>query len=605
MEQQDAYIPAGNEMISLPLVRQRDAAIVDASFLHMGYRGMVEICGNGDTPFLQPVLVISGKEVPLELKWESVAYWVPRFTMEGKGWRLTGTILAPIGERGFAVRLAVENLSDEPLSCAVGLSGCWGGTMHAINESKPIDAQKFLYESNWNDNYIFDLRRDVTIFSMAPMTPSADEKKAALRDGNIEYSFVKRMHLAPGERQNADFFWGFGMEEVGAATAAKEMMRQGFGAVLDRTVAWLTQRINKTGDPRIDELMNMNLFFNFFFASGQSLDTEEFVLVTSRSPRYYVSAAYWDRDSFLWSFPSILLVDRDYAREMLDYAFTRQARNIGVHSRYIDGTVLEPGFELDELCAPVMALCRYIQETGDSAYAREPHVKKGIKRIFKVLAAKKHPTIDLYETFLQPTDDPVEYKYLTYDNVLVWKICIEIGNLYNDLHGADAGKEYLTLAARVKEAVLAHCIVEDEGKKLFAWSVDLAGHWNVYDEPPGSLELLPWYGFCGADDAVYVDTVARIRDPEYAYSFANSPIAEIGCAHAPHPWILSLCNSMLCGRRAHVEDILKKIVMDNGFACESVDEIDGTCTTGEAFATCAGFFAYGLYHMFARQNDSV
>ena len=26
-------------------------------------------------------------------------------------------------------------------------------------------------------------------------------------------------------------------------------------------------------------------------------------------------------------------------------------RNIGVHSRFIDGTVLEPGFELDELMA--------------------------------------------------------------------------------------------------------------------------------------------------------------------------------------------------------------------------------------------------------------
>ena len=89
--------------------------------------------------------------------------------------------------------------------------------------------------------------------------------------------------------------------------------------------------------------------------------------MTSRSPRYYVSAAYWDRDSLLWAFPAILTVDAAYAREILTYVFTRQARNFGVHSRYIDGTMLEPGFELDELCAPVIALNRYVEQTGDTA----------------------------------------------------------------------------------------------------------------------------------------------------------------------------------------------------------------------------------------------
>lgn len=78
------------------------------------------------------------------------------------------------------------------------------------------------------------------------------------------------------------------------------------------------------------------------------MDTEELVLVTSRSPRYYVSAAYWDRDSLLWSFPTVVDADPALARRMLDYVFGRQRRNLGVHSRYIDGTVLEPGFELDD-----------------------------------------------------------------------------------------------------------------------------------------------------------------------------------------------------------------------------------------------------------------
>ena len=120
------------------------------------------------------------------------------------------------------------------------------------------------------------------------------------------------------------------------------------------------------------------------------------------------------------------------------------------------------------------------------------------------------------------------------------------------------------------------------------------GSHDVYDEPPGSLQLLSFFDFCSPTDEIYRNTVAMIRSPEYKYSFANSPINEIGCPHAPHPWILSLANSLLCGRVEHCRAILEKISMDNGIACESVDEVTGYCTTGEAFATCAGFLCHSI-----------
>ena len=53
----------------------------------------------------------------------------------------------------------------------------------------------------------------------------------------------------------------------------------------------------------LDLLMNRNFLFTALYAWGRTIDTEQFVGVTSRSPRYYVSAAYWDRDAMLWSFP--------------------------------------------------------------------------------------------------------------------------------------------------------------------------------------------------------------------------------------------------------------------------------------------------------------
>ena len=93
------------------------------------------------------------------------------------------------------------------------------------------------------------------------------------------------------------------------------------------------------------------------------------------------------------------------ARRMLDYVFGRQRRNLGIHSRYIDGTVLEPGFELDELMAPVLALERYVAATGDRDCLEDNAIRSGLTDILRTLRTKRHRSIALYETFLQPTDD--------------------------------------------------------------------------------------------------------------------------------------------------------------------------------------------------------
>lgn len=249
-----------------------------------------------------------------------------------------------------------------------------------------------------------------------------------------------------------------------------------------------------------------------FFSTGITLDTEELVLVTSRSPRYYVSAAYWDRDSLLWSFPAILDADPERAKEMLSYVFGRQRRNFGIHSRYIDGTVLEPGFELDELVAPLQALERYINKTGEKSILNDSDIVQGISLILNRLRQHEAASCRLYDTFLQPTDDEHVYPYITYDNVLVWKALKDLAQL---------APQYAHLektASEIKDAIMTHCVQKDAaGKPYFGWSIDLNGSHDVYDEPPGSLQLLPLFDFCSPTDEIYRNTVAMIRSPEYEY----------------------------------------------------------------------------------------
>ena len=586
-----AYQVTGNEYLSLPTIRENDGAVEGVTFLYMQVKGLLEI--RGKDGLIRPYVELDGQRLPLCPVWSREHCWIPRFVSEEQKLRFTCTYLTPVGERALVLRLSVQNQSAEPRTIRFGTDGQWDQTLHEVNETTELTEGREAYESGWNHMFIFSQKPGLPLFAFAPCVADPQQfaeidQQARWNRSDFAYDIYRETVLQPSETAVLDIPWGVGYEGVAASTSAKELLRQGFDAVYDRTVCWLSAREKPLADPKLHELLNTNLFFAFFYASGRTVDTEELCLMTSRSPRYYVSAAYWDRDSLLWAFPAILTVDAAYAREILTYVFTRQARNFGVHSRFIDGTMLEPGFELDELCAPVIALDRYVEKTGDTAFAARPFVRDGLEEILRRMEAKKHPSVPMYETFLQPTDDMHNHIYLTYDNALV---CYALRALAKLLNRPELAEE----AERTRRAVYKHCVKEQNGRPFFAWSVDLNGHFDIYDEPPGSLLLLPFYGFCEESDPIWQNTAAMIRDESYPLSFAGHPIAEIGCKHAPHPWILSICNSLLSGHADSALLHLSRTPLDNGVACESVNEDTGLCETGEAFATCAGFLSYALY----------
>ncbi len=594
-------IVTGNEYISLPEIRGADGAVESFSMLHMGLRGMILVRGGQNTPLFKPVaLDAEGNEIEIvSMVWEREMYWIPRFRAElaGGAGVLHGIILTPPGERGFGISLRLE--TEGGRVSAFGIRGRASGAFHRVNETKPLGRGFTSYSSSWNGAFSIDLVSDLPVFSFAPVIePEVKADYTQGEDGSVSFSL--EMPVSAGELFDGGtvFWWGAGFEEVGAITAAKELSRKGWERVMAETRARLGKLVRSTGDPLLDRTLNMNLLFNYFFAAGLTMDTEEFVMVTSRSPRYYVSASYWDRDSLLWSFPSILAVDRDRALEMLHYAFGRQIRNAGIHSRYIDGTVLEPGFELDELAAPLLALTDYSAAAGDRTIVLREPFASGIDRILKRAEEKLDISTGLYETFLQPTDDPAGMPFLTYDNVLLWKALTALAACYAGAGLKERAAELSLSAEKLKRAVLSACINETDGTRRFVWAVDGSGGFEMYDEPPGSLELLAWHGFIPADDPVYLATVAYIRDPAYRFSFSGRTVDEIGCEHAPHPWILSLANSLLCGRSDKGRRILSSIPMDDGLACESVDPDTGEVVTGAAFATCAGFLSFAMLEAF-------
>ena len=594
----ERYSPTGNEMISLPTVNEQTSGIGAVGFLSMAGKGLIELRGFMDKPFLLPYFEINGQRLKLNnMSWEREHYWIPKMRASFDGGTAAMTVLTPVGERGFALRL--ELTCNRACHATLGLEGNWCETVHCVNEEKPVEGTKHYYKSAWNNGIILDMRCGYPLFAIAPMCDRLVTSSFECGE-SVSFRLHHEAEITAGSPYAVTFFWGLGFEEVAAATSAKEMLRRTWAWEYDKTARWLDSRSKDLGSEKLNKIYNTNLFFCMFYATGITMDTEELVCTTSRSPRYYVSAAYWDRDTLLWSFPAILNTDRELARDILVYVFTRQSRNIGIHSRYIDGTVLEPGFELDELMAPIIALHNYVRETGNKEILSERFVTDTVERILKALRSVRHTETALYETFLQPTDDERVYPYLTYDNVLVWKALRALAELYPE--------EYAALAETAEETRLAiyeNCVFTGkDGKPYFGWSVDLMGHHDVYDEPPGSLQLLNHLGFCSDKDEVWQNTVKMIRSEDYAFSFADKPIAEIGCPHAPWPWVLSLCNSLICGHKEQALKELEIIDMDNGVACESVDPVSGVCTTGAAFATCAGFLCYAIHTAVGGEHEN-
>ncbi len=586
----DRYLPTGNEYISLPEIKEDRCVLESVSFLLMAQRGMVELRGEEGKGLVEPFVSIDGAELSLEnMSWHREHWWIPVAEKQVGSANVRVIWCAPVGERGFVVRIELDGLTPGS-AAAVGVRGMWKEASHCVNEDKRLEGTMHCYESSWNSSIIFDYRMGFPAFAFAPMCDREISSRCCVSSDGIEYSLIHSAVASADGKVELSVYWGFGFEEVAAATSAKEMLRRGWRAEYEKTLSYLQNRKKIFANEAITNVYNTNLFFCMFYSTGLTLDTEELICATSRSKRYYVSAAYWDRDTLLWAFPAILDADAVLAKNILNYIFTRQSRNIGVHSRYIDGTVLEPGFELDELLAPVLALQTYTEKTGDGAFKSERFVIDSIERILGILSEMKHPEVNLYETFLQPTDDERVYPYLSYDNMLVWKAMNALSGLYPEKYAHLCAE-----AEKVRKAVFDHCVfTDDAGRRYFGWSVDLTGHHDIYDEPPGSLQLFPYYGFCSFDDEVWQNTVDMIRSPAYKYSFSGYPVAEIGCPHAPYPWVLSICNSLLCGHKEQAFRELETLRMDNGIACESVDAVNGECTTGAAFATCAGFLCHAI-----------
>jgi hypothetical protein len=609
-------IPTGNEWISLPTIRASDGAMENFNVLSMNYRGLLEVSGDRGAPAVEPYFLVSGKAIALQnLSWQLIENWIPTATFQQNGLDFTLTYCAPSGSRAVVVKLSVANHTAAAVPVTLGLRASWGRLSRVTYTPVELHGQRTANPVPWGDTKnpgaVFSFVDTDTRFAWSVVYPSSTAM--LLAPPVVTAPVLNTIHpvtVQPGAGAEAHFILGVGVEEYSASQSAQALAetidREGVDTVIEEAAAWCRARSRTTGQPGLDQILNRNLLFTSLYAWGRTIDTEQLVGVTSRSPRYYVSAAYWDRDAMLWSFPGLLDFDVDTAQDALEYAFTIQLRNTGIHSRFIDGVVLEDGLELDEVVAPLFALSQYMDRTGDTSFLTAH--RDALSLIRNRLLSRYDPNLGLYSTLQDAQDEYRKQAFSTYDNVLVWRVFQQLAGFYEKLGDAQAAADASQRAAKLHDAIMSQCLADAPGSggKIFVSATD-GKNPILADVPPGSLMKLPALGFVTEDDPLFVRTYQWLHSANYAYSNFDKPYGLPGSYRVPFttPWVVADELRLTRGREKAFK-VLTETTWDGGIISEGVDPTNGSADyAGRAFGTAAGYVAHTVCDVYCNDGKSA
>ena len=601
--QPDDVLPTGNQWISLPDIRASDGALGTFNVLSMHHRGLIQISGDRGNPVLQPYFMANGK--PLAFRnpaWDLIAYWIPNAHQTVSGLDAGLTWCAPPNSRAVFLRMTLTNRQSQPVDVTLGLKAAFGSIDRVTYVPVELRGERTVGPAPWVDPAeVFSYITTDTDFAWTLLHPGSRAQINTPPTTPTPYVDASQTRtLAPGESIESIFVLAAGIEEFSAAHNARALREQidrnGAEAMIAQTAAWISARKRTTGRANLDLLMNRNFLFTELYAWGRTIDTEQLVGITSRSPRYYVSAAYWDRDAMLWSFPALLDIDPPMARDALQYALTTQLRNTGTHSRFIDGIVLEDGFQLDEAAAPIVALAAYVKRTNDTAFL-SAHAA-ALTRLRDGVLARFDPGTGLYSSLQDSQDEFQKLPFITYDNALVWRALDDLAGLYHRLNDPSDSAEMTKRASALHDAILAHCVsasAPGADGPIFASATD--GKNYVFTEiPPGSLFKLPILGLIPESDPTFVRTYQWLHSKNYKYSFSDQPFGLPGSYRVPFTCSWSIADHLLLSAgRDQALKILLASNWDGGIITEGVDPASARMDqAGRAFATAAGYVARAI-----------
>lgn len=600
LERPPNFIPTGNLAVAIPEIDRADGSVRSLGVVLASCAGILSAHG-GTAGLAAPFVTVDGRAVALQPEWERDGEWIPHFTCGLATGDVEGWYLAPVDERGVVLRLRYRHTAPTPAEVTLAWRGSWDSTTVEHLRAKPVECTRGAFDDAWTGSRVVSAGTGLPLLALAWRAGSGMDLGD---DGSTTgWRASTSARVSTGEELFAEVAVGVAPESDGAAATALHLRRRGFDDLFGDTMAWLgAHRLaidDEVGGAALAAKLNTNLFFSWFYAQGDCLDTQQPVLCTSRSPRYYVCGAFWSRDAYCWTFPSLLLVDAMRAREVLVRSILAGGVRLADHALYLNGTSLYPGFELDQAAAPVLAVARYVRATGDWAVLAEPGLMAVLVALLERVGEWRHPKWDLYATFLLPTDDPTDHPYLTTDNALLAAAFAAFADLLDGAASHDvivaAPRSSETLRARaaaIRSAIGDHLVVDGPYGAMWAWACDVDGRLEVRDEPPLGLLTLPYWGVGEWDGPLHRATRSWLAS-DYEHHYPGR-FGGAGAPHFPYPSGFDLANRLLDLGASSPDPLVQFAAtpMDQGLACESWDPEDGRVVTGAAMASMAGLLVW-------------
>ncbi|MEZ4667288.1 MAG: glycoside hydrolase family 125 protein [Anaerolineae bacterium] len=182
--------------------------------------------------------------------------------------------------------------------------------------------------------------------------------------------------------------------------------------------------------------------------------------------------------------------------------------------------------QLDQQIFPLMEFFDLYNQSP-SQEALKAKYKAEIIRVLDVIRACE-TGIGLYVTDETPADDDLHLAFHFSTHILLWHTLRNLALIFPEL-------ETQAWADRIHAAIYHYFPCDHEGRKIFAYATDGAGHHYLYhDANDIPLVMMPLWEFCDKDDVLWQQTIA------FAFSPANPAFFNgvLGSVHSPSSWTL-------------------------------------------------------------------
>ena len=291
--------------------------------------------------------------------------------------------------------------------------------------------------------------------------------------------------------------------------------------------------------------------------------------------------------------------------------------------------IWERKYEIDSLCFALQLCAEFHRSSGRTAFLTDGLFEKTVRVILDLWKTEqRHGDMSPYRferdttkqkdtlshgglgapvaytgmtwSGFRPSDDSCVYGYLIPSNMFAAVVLDDTAKLLREvLPTNDAADEAETLSKQIRDGIARYGVVDHpQFGKMYAYETDGMGNYVFMDDSNvPSLLAMPYFGFCEADDPLYLNTRRFILSRENPYYYEGKVLRGTGSPHTPegYVWHIGLVLQALTATDPdEVRDILRMLCAsdaDTGFMHEGVCADDPSQFTRPWFAWANSIFS--------------